>query len=435
MTAVTFTGLSTGIDTASLVSQLVGAERAPAALIASHQTDLGMQKSIIGSLSTALAALGTVARGMDLATELQPRAAASSDTHVTVAASSGATATVHDVRVTQLARGQITGSRTFTSASAGVLGAGTLSIAAGGTTKSITYGATDSLADIATKINSSGAGATASVLYDGTSYRLMVASTATGTAGAPQFTDGGDSLGLAIPGNVKVAARDAIAQIDGVEVTRGSNVIDDAVAGLTLTLVSPHAALDPSASVRVSQDSNGLRDKLKALVTAYNSVNAALHNQLDYTGTKKGTDTLFGDSTLRQMQGSLASVMTSGYDDNTLGGVGLIRGRDGTLTLDDAKLDAALLANPNAVANLFVTGGFAAAMTKMTDSYTRTGDGILASKSKSLVTRSAALQVQADQINKHADALKTRLEAQFTALETAMVKLKGQSAFLSSMFG
>lgn len=434
MTAVTFTGLSSGIDSASLVSQLVATERAPATLIANRQSDLNTQKSIVGSLSSALAALGTVARGMDLASEVQPRTAASSDAHVTVAASSGAAATVHDVRVRQLARAQIVGSRTFESAGAGVLGDGSLSITIGSTTQSINYDSTDSLADIASRINSSGAAVSASVLFDGTSYRLMVASTATGTAAAPQLTDGGDSLELSDPG-VKISARDAIAEIDGVEVTRKSNVIDDAIAGLTLGLVSPHDDDEPAAAVQIGLDNNGLRDKLKGFVAAYNAVNSALHVQLDYTGTKKGTNTLFGDATLRQLQGAMGAVMSSGYGSSTLGTVGLVRSKDGSLTLDESKLTSALAANPDAVADLFVTGGFAGATTRLTDTYSRSGDGVFALKSKALVDRYHVLQKQADLINAHADSLKTRLEAQFTALETAMTKLKGQSAYLTSVFG
>jgi flagellar hook-associated protein 2 len=443
MTAVTFSGLSSGLDTSALVNQLVAAERAPADLIATRQSDLNTQKSIVGSLSSALAAFGTVARGMDLASELQPRTAASSDGHVTVAASSGAAATLHDVRVRQLARGQITGSRTFSSADAGVLGAGSLSITVGTTTKSITYGATDSLTEIASKINNSGAAASASVLFDGTSYRLMVAATATGTSAAPVFSDGGDGLALSNAANIKVAARDSIATIDGVDVTRGSNVISDALAGLTLTLVSPHADADVSSAVTVAQDTNGVRDKLKSLVSAYNAVNSALHAQLDYTGTKKGTNTLFGDSTMRQLQGALGNLMSSAYGDPalgpaaalTIGGIGLVRARDGSLTLDETKLNTALSTNPNAVTNLLTSGGFAAAVTKLTDAYSRSGDGILAGKTKGLSARQTVLQTQADRINAHADALRTQLEAQFTKLEMVMTRLKSQSSFLTSVLG
>jgi flagellar hook-associated protein 2 len=105
------------------------------------------------------------------------------------------------------------------------------------------------------------------------------------------------------------------------------------------------------------------------------------------------------------------------------------------LTLDEAKLNSVLSTNPNAVTDLFATGGFATAVTKLADSYTRSGDGIFAIKTKGLTDRNTVLQTQADHINNRADKLQTQLEAQFTALETAMTKLKSQSSFLSSVLG
>lgn len=439
MPAVTFTGLASGIDSASLITQLVNAERAPVNAITQQQSDLNSQKTIVGNLSTALAALGTAMRGLALPSQVQPLTASSSDGHVTVAASSDALATVHNVFVKQLARSEVTSSREFTSAGAGVLGTGSVTITTGAKNAQINYSATDSLADIAARINDADLDASASVLFDGSKYRLMVASTGTGTAAAASFVDSGDSLALSDPQNIKVEAKDAIATIDGVEVTRASNVIDDAVTGLTFTLVSPHALTDNGATVNVTLDTAGLKSKLASVVSAYNSVNSALHAQLDYTGTQKGTDTLFGDFTLRQLQGALGNVMTAGYGSDplapqTLGAVGLTRARDGTLTLDDAKLTAALAKNPNAIGNLFVTSGFATAMTTLTDGYSQS-DGLLAAKSQSLSDRSRALQTQADRINARADALQTQLQAQFTALETAMSQLKSQSSQLTSILG
>jgi flagellar hook-associated protein 2 len=439
MPAVTFTGLASGIDSASLITQLVNAERAPANAIAQKQSDLNSQKNIVGNLSTALAALGTAMRGLALPSQVQPLTASSSDGHVTVAASSDALATVHNVFVKQLARSEVTASREFTSAAAGVLGTGSVTITTGAKSAQIDYSATDSLADIAAKINDADLDASASVLFDGSKYRLMVASTGTGTAAAASFVDSGDSLQLSDPLNIKVAAKDAIATIDGIDVTRASNVIDDAVTGLTFTLGSPHAQTDNGATVNVTLDTAGLKSKLQSVISAYNSVNTALHAQLDYTGTQKGTDTLFGDFTLRQLQGALGNVMTGGYGSDplnpqTLGAVGLTRARDGTLTLDDAKLTAALTKNPNAIGDLFVTGGFGTAMTKLTESYSQS-DGLLAAKSQSLSDRSRALQTQADRINARADALQTQLQNQFTALETAMSQLKSQSSQLTSILG
>jgi flagellar hook-associated protein 2 len=432
--SVTFSGLASGIDSSSLITQLVAAERSSADVLTQQQSDLSTQKSIVGSLSSALSALATAARGMDLASELQPRAATTSDSHLTVAASAGAAATTHSIRVEQLARAQVTTSRTFATNTAGVLGTGGVTITTAGVAKSVSWDATDTLDTIASKINDASTGATASVLYDGTNYRLVLTAQATGTAAAPTFTDSGDGLSLANP-TTKIDAKDAKLMIDGIEVTRSKNIIDDAVAGLTITAVSPHAAADPDASVGVSLDRDAVKAKIKALVSAYSSVNSALHVQLDYNGTKKGTNTLFGDATLRQLQGAIGTVMSNAYGDSNLSTIGLNRDRDGNLTLDEAKLTSALTADPDAAAKLFVTGGFTAAVTTLCDSYTRSGDGILAGKTSSMDARSATLQTQIDRINSNADSLKTRLETQFSALETAMSQLQSQAAYISRVLG
>ena len=137
----------------------------------------------------------------------------------------------------------------------------------------------------------SGVDASASVLFDGTSYRLMVASTGTGTAAAAHFTDSGDSLGLSSAANIKVPAQDAIATIDGVDVTRGTNVIDDAVAGVTFTLVSPHAVSDASAQVTVALDSDTLKSKLASFVSA------AAHTCRRHSSCGTGTPAVTGRAT------------------------------------------------------------------------------------------------------------------------------------------
>lgn len=433
--AVTFSGLASGIDSSSLISQLVAAERAPANAIAQKQSDLNTQKSIVGSLSAAVAALGTTVQGMSLPSDLQPRTASASDGHVTVAASSSAATTVHDVRVQQLARGQITASREFDSQDAGVVGDGSVTITTGSASAQINYSSTDTLASIAAKINDANVGAQASVLFDGTKYHLMVASTQTGTANAPQFVETGDALGLSDPDNIKVPAQDAKVTIDGIkDITRGTNVIDDAISGVTLTLVSPQAASDTDTQVSVGLDTSALTSQLNSFVSAYNSINAALHVQLDYTGTTKGTNTLFGDSTLRQLQNALGSVMSGAYGSNAIDSIGLVRDKTGNLSLDTSKLNAALAANPNAISNLFITGGFASAVTKLTDAYSSAG-GILAAKTDSLTSRFTSLQTEADQINSRANALQTQLQNQFNSLEQMMSQLKSQSAYLTSVLG
>jgi len=428
---ISFTGLASGIDSQSLISQLVAAERSSATKLATKQSDLNTQKSIVGSLSSVLASLGTAAKALASSAGVSPRSAVSSDAHVSVAASATAGVTTHTVRVQQLARAQVVSSRTFVSKVAGVAGNGSVDLTGNGTTKTVSWTATDSLDAIATKINDAKVGTSAAVLYDGTSYRLVLTAQKTGTANAVAFVDAGDSLELSDPANVKVPPRDATVLIDNIPVTRSTNIFDDAVTGLTITAKTEHVTADPDTALTIKLDTDALRDKVKGMVTAYNAVNSALHVQLDYTGSQKGTNTLFGDSTLRQLQTALNSTFGAAYGSDTLATLGVTRDRTGAMTLDESKLTAALSTNANAVEALFVTGGLSTAVTDLTTEYTRAGDGILASKTKSLAARQKTLQTQIESINRRADGMQSNLEQQFNALETAMSQLKSQSSYLS----
>jgi flagellar hook-associated protein 2 len=434
--SITFSGLVSGLDSSSLIEKLVSLERNSANTLGARQSDLNTQKSIVGSLSSAVAALGIAARGMDLDSEIRPRAATLSDTgKLSVAVAANASAGVHDLRVKQLAVAEVRSSRLFDTATAGTLGTGGVDITVSGATKSITWDSTDTLETIATKINGASAGVSASVLFDGTKHRLVVTSNATGTAAVPTFVDRGDGLDLSNAANIKAPAANAILSIDGIDVTRGSNVISDALSGVTFTLNAAHATTDPATKATVSLDKAGLTDKIKAIVSAYNSVNSALHVQLDYNGTTKGTNTLFGDSTLRQLQGALASTMSRAYGGSNLGILGLSRDRNGALTFDEAKLTAALASDPDAVAKVFVSGGFATSVGALADRYTQSSTGIFATKSQSFADRYKSLQTQIDRINKGADSMQARLEKQFSALEQAMSAFQNQSAYITRTLG
>jgi flagellar hook-associated protein 2 len=416
-----------------MVSQLVAAEKVPADTLASKQSDLSSQKSIIGSISLAMSNLSTAAKALDLDSEVKPLSATVSGSNVAVAVSAGATPGPHAIRVNSLAASQVTQTRSFTSSAAGALGDGGVDITVGGTTKSISWSASDSLADVADRINAAGAGVTASLMkVDDTSYRLVMTAKDTGTAKAPTFVDHGDGLDLSNSANTKRLAKDASVTIDGVDVTRGSNTVSDALPGMTLTLNSVTAADAPDTVATVALDTKSLGDKLQSFVSAYNAINASLHNQLDYNGTTKGTNTLFGDSTLRGIQASLASMMSSAYGGSNLSIIGITRDKTGLMSFDSTKMAAALTKDPNAVSTIFVSGGLAGGLTKSVDAYTATG-GILQAKTDGMTARSKMYQTEIDRINANADALQIRLEAQFTAMEEAVSKMKTASSQLTSL--
>ena len=433
MSAVSFSGLSSGLDTTSLISKLVSAEKSSETQYTSQQTTLSGQKSVVDALTSAVASLGSMASDLALPSTLQMRTASSSDTHISVAASGTATATVHDIRVNQIASAQVASSNTYTGDTVGIAGAGSVKITSGTTSATVTYDATDTLSSIASKINNANAGVSASVLFDGTQYRLMVASKTTGTANAATFTETGSGLGLSDSANIKVPAKDAKLSIDGVDIVRSTNVIDNAIPGLTITASSIQAATDPDTSVTVSNDTSALTTKLNSFVTAFNRVAGSVASQLTYNASASTQSALFGDSTLRSLQGALNSFASQTFGTMHLNDLGLSLDKDGLMSLDSTKLTTALQANPDAMTNLFVTGGFAKSVSAMSKMYSEAGDGILVTKSAGMTDRNKLLQDSIDQIEQNATALQTRLQDQFTQMEAALSTMQSQSSYITQM--
>lgn len=432
---VSFSGLASGIDSKTLISQLVAVERASGNGLAQQQSNISTQKTIIGNLSSQLSTLRSIATDLKTSSALQFRKATTTDTHMSIAVSGEAQATTHAIRVTQMARGQVVTSKAFASDTAGIAGTGYVDITTGtAAAVRVSWTASDTLTTIASKINGANAGQTASVLYDGSQYRLVLTAKNTGTAAASTFADSASGgLDLSSAANVRIAGQDAKVTVDGVEVVRATNVIGDAIPGVTITANSVHATADSDALVTVSLDTDATKKKLQSLVDAYNSVNSVIAGQLTYFGTKKGADTLFGDSALRMLQGQLSTVLTSSWGSSNLGAIGISRDKTGAMSLDASKLSTALASDPTAVEKVFVTGGFATSLASLAEQYSRSGDGILALKSSALTQRSTLLGKQIAQINKNADDLQARLQKQFTSLEEAMGKLQGQASYINKM--
>ncbi len=430
---VQLSGMISGLDTASIVSQLVAVERSPATKIAANRSNLAAQSSILTSLGARLTGLADACKGLDLASETRAISATVSDSaHVAIAASGSAATGEHAVRVISTARAQVVASRTLTSQDAGALGVGSVTFnGASGSPISVAWTATDSLSAIADRMTSAGAGVTASVLHVDGGYRLLVRSNETGTAAATTFTDSGDHLDLANAANVTISARDAQATIDGVTITRSKNLIDDALPGVTFTLKAPHAVTDADTLATVATDHDASKAKVQKFIDAYNAVAGLVGEQLTYTGTTKGGDTLFGDSTLRGLQRTLSTLAADAHGGKSLAQLGVSLDRNGKLSMDGTKFEAAITKDPDAIAGLFVTGGLATDLATAADGYTRTGTGLIAGKKASLDARMKVYQQQIDSINASADALDKRLTADFSKLEQTMSSLQGQSSYIS----
>ncbi|MGE0791464.1 MAG: flagellar filament capping protein FliD [Sandaracinaceae bacterium] len=437
---ITFNGLATGLDTASIISQLMQIERQPITRLEDKKATNNTKVSKLRSLQTKLTALSKAAEKLgDRPTVLGTKVSSSSESVFTAKALGGAPVGPSSVHVTRLAKAEKTYSDAFTAKDqTGLFGSGTLTIAVGSEDPvDITVEATDTLESIATKINSSGASVTAGVLFDGTTYRLRVSGDETGANHAIEFTESGTSLGLDDPANEVTAAQDAELEIDGFSMTRHTNTVSDAISGVTLTLKgeSPTATAD---TLLVERDSDGLKSNVDAFVAAYNDVMKTINAEFSYTaGVAKSASTLSGDATLRSIQGRLRGRVASALGGasgpfTTLASLGIKSANDGTLSVDSTKLEAALASDSDAVADFF-SGDSGAGLTGMmsffvddVDVYNASTDGALVSKISGLEGRSKDIDKQIDSLELRLTKTEENLTRQYSSLEQIVSGLTNQ---------
>ena len=153
------------------------------------------------------------------------------------------------------------------------------------------------------------------------------------------------------------AGADASFSVDGVSLTRSSNSITDVVSGVTLNLQKKDPAT--TITVRVDQDLDAVKTKIRAFVAAYNNVSSYIKTQQTYdSDTKQADGVLFGDGTLSSIKTDLTSTLIGSVwgaasDLPSLGLIGINLDNDGLLAIDDTVLTNNLQTRFNDVQALF----------------------------------------------------------------------------------
>ena len=315
------TGFNVSSTVAAIVSNLQNIEtpwKSQLTSLQSQDTVLSSLGTMFSNLSNDLSAL-TNFQGV-----LAQKTGSSSDTNVLqlTSASSSAAAGTHTVVVNSLAQ---TGSGYLTAISnASDTLAGSFSIQVGsGSAKAITLGTSNNtLAGLASAINTSGAGVTASVLTDSTGSRISLVSNTSGTNGtitisSNSIVDASNS-NAALSYNSTVTGSDASLVVDGVTLASASNTVSNLIPGVTFQLLSPSAS-GSQVQVVIGNYNTGVESAVGAMVSDYNSLISAINTQhgKDNSGVP---EPLFGSPTLTLLQqellGSLNTQNPNGYLDS-----------------------------------------------------------------------------------------------------------------------
>jgi flagellar hook-associated protein 2 len=439
--AITISGLGSGLDTNALIDNLMAVQRQPLTALQGRQTAVNQATAVISSFSSKLSALATAARALDSTAEFNATAATSSDTaSVTASTVGGAVVGGYDIQVTRLAREQRTQSRTFASNTTALGLSGAINLTVGsGSPVTVNVANTDTLSDIASKISSTGARVNASVIYDGSTWRMQVRGLDTGAANAVAITEDPalqTGLGLSTPANTYQTAQDAQFTVDNVTMTRATNQVSDAAPGLSFNLLRTTTS---AVRVTVANDPVALKTKVQAFITAYNDVVNAGHSATGYGSQRASNAELAGDRTLRGALSRLSTPMASAVPGTTgryttLGSAGISLQNDGTLKLNETTFNAALAADPVGVSRLFVTDTQIGATGVMGTINTAVTD-LTSAVNAPLRTRQEALSAKARRLGTDITRMQNRLNQYGEVLRNQFAGMEGQVGRYKALLG
>jgi flagellar hook-associated protein 2 len=448
-----FDGLVSGLDTTSLINQLVSAEAAPQTALKTRLSSTQAAATAYRTVNSRMDSLRSAGEALTAANLAAARTATSNSTDVTVSATSKAVTGANvSFSVEQLATTHtVLSAIEWSSATAAVrspkAGAadpgwplevrnaknevvGTIPVPAGAT-----------LTDAAAAITASGFGLSATVvkLSDDT-YRLQVTSSKTGDGSRFQLR-GATETTAGSWYSATSTGQDAVLKLGGgVEARSATNTFANLLSGVSVTVSKD----DPLATVTVTvaSDPQSVAAKVQAFVDAANKALSEIKTQS--SSATGSTAVLKGDSTLSSLTGEILNAFSSKvgtYGSPALLGIQLKR--DGTVVFDQATFLAALEKEPakvqgmlsgtpaNATTGAAAVEGLAQRVQALATRASDATTGTLTNLAKGRDTLAKDIQNRIADWDTRLQLRRDMLTRQFTAMETALSSLKSQSSWLA----
>lgn len=473
MSGITFSGLATGMDTDSIVTQLMEIERLPIDRLEAQKVAEKEKLDAYAQFKTTIDDLKEAAGALTLTSDVRTSEIKLDSEAAYSATSSSATTGSYNISVAQLSQVQKNVTEGWSSSSDALLGTGTFTV--NGTEISITD-SNNSLSGLLESINeiSETTGVTATLINDGSEtdqYHMVF----TGVDSSTSFTlesnlVDGDTNPIAFDTTQAQSAQQAVAFIDGIKVVSDTNTISDAISGITLNLnevsqtssagtsedgVDPWDWADPptyvSDQMRVEPDTATLKEKLTTFVTSYNKAMDWIRSGYSELGGSTTTtddegneeellgSVLRGDASINGIKRGLQSIISTTVNTSgslsVLSQLGITTQLDGTLRQDNTMLDEALADNYDATVSLLSGEGDVDGVMKNFNYYlldiTSGTDGLYANKKNDYDSLIRRLDDDIRAIEPRMEKREKTLRSQFSVMEQLVSGLNAQGDFLT----
>jgi flagellar hook-associated protein 2 len=430
-------GFGSGLDTAKLVADLASASRGPK--VARLDAQLDANKAKLSTLAQARSdldgianALETLASGGTLRSQLTPSDASAVSIVTNAGSSVGGLSS--QLVISALAKAQSSYSAAVASTSTAI-GEGTLTLTAGGSAHAVVINETNnSLQGLVTAINATGAGVTASIVSHGNEHRLVLKGQS-GASNAFTLTTDAQNLNSFTTAimTTSQAASDAQFTLDGIPYIRASNSLNDLISGTQITLKKADA--NNVISINSIRPSEAVKQTLQDFVLEFNNlitnVNAA------YKTYKNNPDIRNFERQLREF---ISQPLTSHASIRRLSDIGFSTLKDGTVKLDNARLQTVLLNDPSAIEAMLNpprgngndasnNPGITVALDSLRDAAVA-NDGAFGRVKAALEAETKFIDANRARIEARELAYLNRLEKQYSRLDARLNALKSTKTFL-----
>jgi flagellar hook-associated protein 2 len=438
MAGIQVGGLASGMDTESIITQLMSLEQAPRTRQARQQVTVQARQDALRQIDTKLTSLKLAAGDLRAAAIWAPtQSIASGNENVLTARQlAGAAPGGYTVEVTSLASAD---SRTYAWNGGGSL---TIDYKAGAGPLSRTFDLTGmSLDDAVSTINSDDGSPVWAVNVGG---KLSLSRRETGDHATWGFDASGPAVGALTASRDGADASYKVAG-DATTYSSHTNVASDGLPGVELTFKAlGTSTVTVSAPAAKSED---VAAKLKAFVTAYNDAVDFVRGKLNekrVVNPQSDADAqqgvLFGDAGLSGVLTSMRQAISdAGLD--ALGvqvastGVGTSPDAlAGKLTFSQSAFDTAWAAGPSAVKAKLGSSdapGFGQGFEALLDPITRSGDGLLDQRVGDADRELSYIKDNLATLDLRLQAKEDRLRKQFTAMEQALAASQSASSSLA----
>lgn len=453
MASITSLGIGSGLDLNGMLQQLNEAERGKLEPIERQIESQQVQISAYGEVQGALSGFQSSARELNDTALYESLSANVSGEAVQANAGPEAAPGQYTVEVERLASAGTLATQRVDTPDEPIVDQAALD-AAGGKLElnfagdemesvKVDIAADSSLEGLRDAINAHpGAGVSASVVNDGEGHRLALSSAETGQDAAIASTNFADLAAgnlAAEPGSdIVQEGEDAALNINGIAITSTTNQVEGAVQGVTLDLQQ-----EGSSTLVVEQDTRAVREAVAGFVEEFNALKETIGGHTDFDQESGQAGELLGDSAVRSIESRLRSdlggaVGTPGEDAVALlSDVGISLERDGTLSLDEGQLDAAVANDMGGVADFF-TGtegmpGMAERLTQTTDQLL-SSNGALGGSITGAENRIDSLGERYGRMEQSIEQTIDRYRTQFGQLDSMIGQMNQTSDYLTQQF-